>query len=126
MNDASQCETLVLLYDGECPFCTHYCAMAALAARGIAVELHDAREAANRTRFPAASRYDLDRGMLALWRGKAFHGADAMNLVGILIEESPWSGLMQHRWLASFCYPALRLVRNAALAVRRGPRIGGR
>lgn len=118
-------ETLILIYDGECPFCTRYCAIAALRARGIAVELHDARDPGIRERFPAAARHDLDQGMLALWRGEAFHGAAAVNLVGRLVAGSPLSGLMRNRRLASLSYPVLRLARNLALAARRTPRIGG-
>jgi predicted DCC family thiol-disulfide oxidoreductase YuxK len=124
MGNNLRSKTLILLYDGECPFCARYCSMAALHARGIDVELHDAREAGVRAQFPVAMRYDLDRGLLALWRGEAFHGAEAMNLIGRLIAGSPLSGLMRHRRLASLCYPVLRLARNLTLAARRIPRIG--
>lgn len=119
-------ETLILLYDGECPFCARYCSMAALRARGVDVELHDARDAGIEIEFPTAAQYNLDRGLLALWRGEAFHGAEAMNLIGQLIAGSPFSSLMRHRRLASLCYPVLRLARNLTLAARRAPRIGGR
>lgn len=118
-------ETLILIYDGACPFCTRYCTITALRAQGVDVALHDARAPGIRERFPAAARHDLDQGMLALWRGEAFHGAQAVNLIGRLVAGSPLSGLMRHRRLASLSYPLLRLARNLALAARRTPRIGG-
>ena len=113
---------LDLVYDGECPFCSRYAALVRLREQGIDVRLHDARRPETFQRFPEASRFDLDEGMLALWQGEWHHGEAAVHLVSRLSRRAPLARFLRHRRLARLAYPLLRAGRNAALRLKgKGP-----
>jgi len=110
-------DRLVIIFDGECPFCSRYVELTALGARGIEVELVDARNSALLNRFSAVGDYDLDVGMLVGWQGKWFHGAAAIELISRLIN-SPLSSALATPFIARVTYPFFRLFRRAALLTK--------
>lgn len=116
--DMAANETLDVIYDGECPFCSRYAAMVRLRERGITVRLHDAREPETFALFPEAARFDLDEGMLARWQGQWHHGEEAMLVISRLSRTAPLAGLMRHERLGAALYPVLRFGRNLALKIR--------
>ncbi len=111
---------LVVVYDGECPFCTAYVRLLRLKENVEPVTLVDARERPDVTAAILARGLDINEGMLAIYGSKIHAGGDAMTLLSLL---STRSGMMNRAMAslfasparATFLYPALRAGRNFAL-----------
>jgi len=72
---------MVIVYDGECPFCRNYVRLMELRKAVGNVDLVNAR-----TPHPAVSKlvelgYDLNEGMAAIYGGKVYYGSDAVVLL---------------------------------------------
>ncbi|WP_230281557.1 DCC1-like thiol-disulfide oxidoreductase family protein [Croceicoccus sp. Ery15] len=113
---------VIIVYDGECPFCSAYVSMLRLKRAAGDVELVDARSG-----HPAVARLraldiDLDEGMAVIAGDAVHHGAAAMQWLSMMTTPSATlNGLMarvlRHERLARAAYPFLRGGRNAALAL---------
>ena len=108
-------DTLDVIYDGECPFCSRYATMVQLREKGIVVRLHDARDEGTYRRFPTALRFDLDEGMLARWQEQWFHGSEAVQVISRLSRTAPVAALMRNDEVSARLYPLLRAVRHLTL-----------
>jgi len=123
-------ETLTIIYDGECPFCSSYVRMARLREAAGDVELVDARSDDPRVADALAAGLDLDDGMVVLWRGRRHYGADAVHLIALLSGEGGLGNRVQ-RWLflsprvAAALYPWLVRGRRAWLRLAGRAPIGG-
>lgn len=94
---------LTVIYDGECPFCTSYVAMMRLREEVGQVELVDARGDDPRVSDVRRAGFDLDAGMIVLWRERAFHGDQAVHLLAVLSAES--GGLFNRLQRVAFASP---------------------
>lgn len=122
-------QTLLIVYDGACPFCSAYVSLLRLRAM-FTVELLSARSDDARVLRFRESGYRLDEGMLVVIDGIVHVGPDAMNVLALLSESSGVLNRLQRavlsrRWLSSLLYPWLRAGRRIALWVRRVPLIEG-
>jgi len=116
MNDAR----MVIIYDGDCPFCRSYVKLMALRERVGAVDLVDARSGDPRVASAERDGYDLDEGMLAIYGGKTYYGGDAVALISTLSSnegrvQSLISKLLGNPTRARLLYPILKCGRNLAL-----------
>ena len=118
MESPSSSSELLIIYDGECPFCARYADLADLRARGLSVRLQDARDTDLCATYPEAAGRDLDRGMLVRWRGQWFEGAAAMATISALVRGAPLAAAFRHGWLARLLYPLLRFGRDLVLRAR--------
>ncbi len=120
MTDRSADPGLVIVYDGQCPFCTSYVRMLRLRESFGHVELVDAR-----SDHPAVHRvrergFDLDEGM-ALQIGDAYyHGPDVITQLALMSSKNPSLNRMFALMFRSprrsrVLYPFLRAGRNATL-----------
>lgn len=114
-------EGLVIVYDGECPFCSAYVKMLRLREAAGPVTLVSARSDDPRVGELKAAGYDLDAGMVVLHRGEVLHGDRAMTLLSVLSRPNgPLSAAMKFafrsRRAAAVLYPVLGLGRRATLA----------
>ncbi|MCG8559583.1 MAG: DUF393 domain-containing protein [Hyphomicrobiales bacterium] len=119
---------IVVVYDGQCVFCNSYIKLMRLRASAGNVVLCDAREDDAAQRVKDSLGLDLDEGMLVLYGGRAYYGADAMHILSSLTSRSnAWNGLtasiFSRHWLARVLYPFLKLGRSLALLVLGRPRI---
>ena len=119
---------IVVIYDGQCIFCNSYIKLMRLRASAGNVVLRDAREDDAAQRVKDSLGLDLDEGMLVLYGGRAYYGADAMHILSSLTSRSnAWNGLtasiFSRHWLARVLYPFLKLGRSLALLVLGRPRI---
>ena len=126
----------VIIYDGECPFCTGFAHLVRLRERVGPVRIVDARAGGPEVEACRAAELDLDEGNAVLvgWDGKApraiHHGADAQFWLARHTLPASVAGLFLRVLFATpalgrASYPVLRGMRNAALAIAGKPRIGG-
>jgi predicted DCC family thiol-disulfide oxidoreductase YuxK len=116
-------DELVVVYDGQCPFCTRFVELYRIRRLVGHVRLVDARGAAGSDPVLDAVRaagLDLDEGMAVRWGGRTYHGADAMHVLALLgSEDSAFgrinSALFRRPGLARRLYPALVAGRRLTL-----------
>ena len=103
---------LEIVYDGECPVCSAYMRMARLRAAAGPVALIDARSGDPRVAALERAGHDLDAGMVVRWRGRVYHGAEAMAVLATLSDgPAAWQALQRAVFgrprVARIVYPAL-------------------
>lgn len=111
---------LVVVYDGECPFCTAYVRLLRLKGAVAPVTLVDARQRPDVIAEVKSRGLDINKGMLAIYGARIHAGGDAMTLLSLL---STPSGLLNGAmaWLfasprrSATLYPVLRSGRGLAL-----------
>src|SRR4029079_19609724 len=112
---------LVIIYDGECPFCSRYVELVRLREAVGSVRLLNARETAvEEVRELHKLGYDLNEGMIAKYQGRIYHGADCVNLLARLSTESGTinrinRALFVPQVMSRLLYPLLRFGRNLTL-----------
>jgi hypothetical protein len=87
------------------------------------VDLVDARSGDPRVAQYQRQGFDLDEGMLFVWRGKVYHGSDAVHILAGLSSATTWFNCLNrvifaHRATAVVLYPLLKLGRRATLLMR--------
>lgn len=112
--------TMIVIYDGECPFCSNYVRMMALKRSVGTVELVDARSSDSRVKALWARGLDLNEGMAAIYGGTLYYGSDALALISALTGERGLaqrllSGLLRNPRRARLLYPTMKLGRRIAL-----------
>jgi predicted DCC family thiol-disulfide oxidoreductase YuxK len=78
---------MVVVYDGDCPFCANYVRLMALQRQTGTVELVDARSADPRVAPLWREGYDLNEGMAVIFGQKVYYGSDAMALISAISGE---------------------------------------
>ena len=121
-------DKMVVVYDGECPFCRNYIKLMSLRKAVGDVELVDARTQAPPVRRLVELGYDLNEGMAAIYAGKVYYGKDAVVLISSLTGDRDWTGRviaisLRSPTRATFLYPVMKLGRRVALAMLGKPLI---
>jgi predicted DCC family thiol-disulfide oxidoreductase YuxK len=119
---------LVIVYDGQCPFCSAYVRLLRLRESAGPVRLVDARGDDPAVRTVRALGVDLDAGMVVTYAGATYHGDRAMHLLALL---STRSGLLNRTLgrlfrsdrAARVFYPMLAAGRSATLRLLGRTRI---
>src|SRR5579871_2092386 len=83
---------LVVVYDGDCPFCRNYVSLMALRKAAGKVELVDARTGGSAVRQLESIGYDLNEGMAAIYGGRVYYAGDSVALLSSLSTERSWIG----------------------------------
>lgn len=122
IEDLSRRPGLVVIYDGQCPFCAAYVRMLRLREAVGSVELIDARDHAALVRELGARGYPLDDGMLVILAGRFYFGADAVALLSQLTTASglvnrTTAFVLKRPHLANLFYPVMRRGRAVALSL---------
>ncbi|MGR3482241.1 thiol-disulfide oxidoreductase DCC family protein [Salipiger marinus] len=92
---------LVIIYDGDCPFCSAYVTLVRLRETVGAVELVNARSDDPRVATLLAEGVDLDEGMAVLWQGRRHVGAEAVHLLALLSGQGGGLNRLQRRLFRS-------------------------
>jgi predicted DCC family thiol-disulfide oxidoreductase YuxK len=123
-------EGIVIIYDGECPFCTAYTKLVRLRQSAGPVRLVDARSGDPLVAEVREAGLDLDRGMVVRYAGETHHGERAMHVLALLstgsgLVNGAAAALFRSPRLARALYPALVAGRNATLRLLGRRPIGG-
>lgn len=118
-----------IIYDSECPVCTAYSCSIEVGDNRGKPRLISARGDDSEVSAALAAGLDLDEGMVVLYKGERYHGAEAMHILALA---APAKGLFGHlnrflfgsRRVAKFLYPAMRAGRNLLLLVLGKKKIG--
>ena len=110
----------MVVYDGECPFCSAYVKVLRLQALADKVELIDARGTHPLLAEIREQGFDLNQGMVVKIGDRIAHGDAAMTELALLTGSIGCFNRF-HYWVfsdsrrAATLYPILRAGRNAAL-----------
>jgi predicted DCC family thiol-disulfide oxidoreductase YuxK len=113
-------EGAVIVYDGECPFCSRYVALVRLRETLGPVRLVNAREGGPIVEHLLDQGYDLDEGMVLIWQDRIYHGDECIHMLALLSTPSGAfnrinAALFRSERASRFLYPILRTGRNATL-----------
>ena len=116
-------EPALIIYDGDCIFCQNYARLVRLRDAVGKVELVDARSDDPRVKRYWRDGYDLNEGMLFVYRGRVYHGSDAVHVLAGLSSRSSWFNRLNGRIFSSraastVLYPLLKLGRRLTLIAR--------
>lgn len=122
-------DEVVIVYDGECPFCTQFARLVRLRETVGPVRIVDAREPGPEVAMVRAAGLDLDEGNAVLEGGRIHHGADAqMWLAARSVRWHPVGLFLRTLFatpaLGRLSYPVLKGTRNLALKLMGRQRIG--
>ncbi len=126
--DAVAFDAPLLLYDGECPFCSFYVAKSEFETRiGKPLRLVDGRQAPDLVERMRRDGYDLEQGMILAVEGRLYHGAAAMTALATMSTGAGRFNRVMRRVASSRArvrrlYPWLRRLRRAALLAKGAPR----
>lgn len=118
--------TLVLVYDGGCPFCRHFALRSELVGGVPDLEIRDGRADQVLRAQLKARGLELARGAVLLSGDQAWHGADAIaELCGRLRPSDPLLALLRQLFVAppqaQLLYPLLLWARRTALHLKGLP-----
>ena len=111
---------VVIVYDGECPFCKQYMQLLRLRASCGNVRLVDARSDDPHVDEVVRRNYDLDQGMIVTVGDQYYHGSEALQVLAMLSTRMGWFNrfnffVFRSKRVAAALYPTLRGGRNLAL-----------
>jgi len=109
-----------VVYDGQCPFCSHYVQLVRLRETLGQIKLIDARKGGPQVDEVRKAGLDLDEGMVLKLDGRLYHGAECIHRLALLSTRSSWfnrvnAALFRSQRASRLLYPALRGGRNAVL-----------
>ena len=111
--------TILIYYDGDCPFCSRYASLVDLRRHGD-IQLVNLRDAPEQRHQFFEQGLDPDKGMVVEIDGKLYGGADAMHMISLLDRKNSSAAKItrlafSNRLIATALYPVLRLGRNTLL-----------
>ncbi|MEM8869291.1 MAG: DCC1-like thiol-disulfide oxidoreductase family protein [Pseudomonadota bacterium] len=114
--------SVTIVYDEECPFCSNYVSMVRLKEAVGGVSLVNAREGGPIVDDLVARGYDLDQGMVLILEDEVYYGADAINRIALLSTPSSFfnrlNGMVfKSRTVSRVLYPFMKTGRAATLAM---------
>ena len=119
-------EQAIVVYDGECPFCSRFVRMLRL-RESVSLQLVDARAGGPLVDEVVTAGFDLDEGMVLRIGGKHYHGDECIHVLALLSTSSGAFNrlnvmVFRNRRAAELLYPLLRFMRNLTLkALGRQP-----
>mgnify|MGYP001185871157 CR=1 FL=1 len=87
-------ESIVLIYDGQCPFCNMFAQLVELKGHIPCLSIKNGRSDISQLTLLYNKGYDLDKGAILLKDGEVLHGASAVNWICSQMSE-PSSALLE-------------------------------
>ncbi len=113
-------QEFLLIYDGDCPFCTHFSKLVRINESIGELKLINARDNSAVKSEITSRGMDIDHGMVLKMQQQFYVGAEALHMLALLSSRSSLFNrinyqLFKSRRLAGWLYPLLRLFRNLLL-----------
>jgi predicted DCC family thiol-disulfide oxidoreductase YuxK len=113
---------MLVIYDGQCVFCSAYVRLLRLREAVGRVELLDGRTGGIADLAARELGLDLNEGMLVLYQGRAYYGNEAMTILSVLTTRSGLlnraiAALFRFPTLSRLLYPLMKLGRRVTLAL---------
>lgn len=113
---------MIVIYDGECPFCSSYVNLMALRNQVSEIELVNARSDDPRVVDVQKKGYDLNEGMIVIYNAQIYYGSEALALISKLNTKTDTIPRLLAKTLgnstrARILYPALKIGRAITLKV---------
>lgn len=115
------CEVgVIIVYDGECPFCLNYVQFIKIRENVGEVSIINAREDLTFADELINKGIELDEGMAVMYKTNWYHGHMAMYILATLSKDNTLlqklhNMIFTYKRLASILYPILRFGRNISL-----------
>lgn len=114
--------TVTVIYDGECPFCSSYADVINIRNNVGELVLINARDGGPVVERVLDQGFDLDEGMVMLYDGEVYHGAECMHMLSKLstprtLLARAYHLLTRSKRVAVLVYPVLRFFRNLTLTL---------
>ncbi|MDE2367305.1 MAG: DUF393 domain-containing protein [Betaproteobacteria bacterium] len=124
MQDESDSNRLRVIYDGDCPFCANFVKFYAIRKNAGDVELINAREKPMLVRELRSKGMEINDGMVVIWQGHYYYGAEGMHLLSLLSSERSVFGMLnrflfRNKNVAAAVYPVLVAGRKLTLSLLR-------
>ncbi len=123
--DQQSKEEVWIVYDGDCPICRLVSTSLRIREDVGGLKVLNAREGDGHPLFEEIidRDLDLDEGMVLVYGGQFYHGADAFNMMAILGSNVGGfnrfnATLFRSPKIAKLCYPTLRAGRNFLLWIK--------
>ncbi|MGH8762986.1 MAG: DCC1-like thiol-disulfide oxidoreductase family protein [Nitrosospira sp.] len=121
---APKLNRLSVIYDGECPFCNRFMRLYSMRRNAGDIELINARERPALIQELRSKGMEINDGMVAIWHGHYYYGAESMHLLSILGAELGTFTMLnkllfRNRHAAGAIYPALAAGRRLILLLLR-------
>ena len=116
-------DTTLVIYDGECVFCNNYVRFVRLRETIGKVDLLDARSDDPRVERYWKEGFDLNEGLLFVYNGKTYQGAEAVRILsglstGISVLNRLNRAVFSSRVASQALYPFLKIGRRLTLLAR--------
>jgi predicted DCC family thiol-disulfide oxidoreductase YuxK len=126
--DAPADANVIIVYDGECPFCSAYVRLLRLRQAAGKAALLDARQNDRGKIVQRETGLDLNRGMIAIVGERLYWGDEAVHALALLTSPVGLfnrvnAAILANRLASRLLYPLLRFGRNSALMVKGKPQI---
>jgi predicted DCC family thiol-disulfide oxidoreductase YuxK len=113
----------LIIYDGDCIFCKNYARLVRLRETVGDVEMIDARSSDPRIAEYWRRGYDLNEGMLFVYKGRVHYGSEAVHVIASLSNPSSWFSrlnivIFSRKLAADLLYPILKIGRRVTLILR--------
>jgi predicted DCC family thiol-disulfide oxidoreductase YuxK len=116
-------EKTIIIYDGDCPFCSRYVTLLRLKETVNNVTLMNARNSLGIFEKELKDlSIDLDEGMAVKLNNRWYHGHECINVLALLTTKSSTfnrlnSWIFKHKILCIMLYPIMRFFRNLTLTL---------
>jgi predicted DCC family thiol-disulfide oxidoreductase YuxK len=120
--------TLYLIYDGDCIMCRS-CARAIKLKQSVGQFITINARIPNPIVDAVNERgYDLNTGIVVIYKQQYYHGKDAVSMLALLSSKVNWFNklaavIFKYKQLTSILYPVFRAIRNCILWLRNIPKI---
>ena len=111
---------MMLVYDGECPFCSLYVQYVRIRSAAGNLELINARDGGPMVEEIRLRKLDLNEGMVLIIDGQYHFGAECIHRLALMSTGTGWFNrlnaiLFSSAFLSKIFYPWLRFGRNLTL-----------
>jgi predicted DCC family thiol-disulfide oxidoreductase YuxK len=111
--------SIIIIYDGDCPFCRSYIALTRLRELSNTCLLN-ARDEPDLCRELLDKGVSLDEGMLVIMNNELHHGGDAIHRIALLTNKNTKFNkvvysVFSRPVISRYAYPVLRGLRNITL-----------